>query len=172
MWRENATFVCEQKRRRMKLRFWEKKERGFSRPSTASVPAVVFLFLLFLMASTVMRETVLNVQRAEGSPQSPQMRLQRAQTASFVYLARADTSYAPSYRTREGYVLLFNDSYATPRQIDDFIKAEKGFAARQGRLNVVFRIKPDAAVGQQAQQAFKESLERALEKDTIPYRTK
>lgn len=156
----------------MKLKFWEKKERGFSRPSTASVPAVVFLFLLFLMAATVMRETVLNVQRAEGSPQSPQMRLRRAQTASFVYLAGADTSCARPYRTPQGYVLLFNDSYATWRQIDDFIKTEKGFAARQGRLNVVFRIKSDATVNQSARQAFKESLEQALERDTIPYRLK
>ena len=68
----------------MRLSFTKKRDGALARQSTASVPVVVFMFLLFLMAATVMRETTLNVQRAEGVPQTPRMRLQRTQDMAFV----------------------------------------------------------------------------------------
>ena len=76
------------------------------------------------MAATVMRETTLNVQRAEGVPQTPRMRLQRTQDMAFVYLAPSDAAVDRRYRDR-GYALLLNGCYAPVQGIEDFCKDGK-----------------------------------------------
>ena len=155
----------------MKLSFTKKKEGELSRPSTASVPVVVFMFLLFLMVSTVMHETTLNVERAEGTPQGPRMRLKRTQDAAFVYLAPADAAVDRRYRT-QGYTLLLNGCYAPVDRIEDFVKTEKGFVALGGYRSITFRVKSDAAVDKALEAGVKQRLDEAIAQDTARYRIK
>ena len=150
----------------MNLKFGTEKKGGLSRPSTASASVVVFLFLLFLMAATVMRETALSVKRAEGAPQSPQMRLRRAQDVSYVYVLPLDASLEPRYRAQQDYVLLLNGSYAHVRQIGDFVENEKAIAARNARRSIAFRIKPDPLLDKRYVDSLKARLDKALEADS------
>lgn len=155
----------------MKLSFNKKKDGEISKPSTASVPGVLFMFLLFLMASTVMHETALNVEQAEGGVQGPEYRLKRHQDAAFVYVGPSDVAIDRRYR-RGGYTLLFNDSYAAVDQIDEFVKTEKKFSALRGNTNMAFRVRSDGSVDKETEYAVKELLDKAIAADTAHYKLK
>lgn len=155
----------------MKLSFNKKKDGEISKPSTASVPGVLFMFLLFLMASTVMHETALNVEQAEGGVQGPEYRLKRHQDAAFVYVGPSDVAIDRRYR-RGGYTLLFNDSYAAVDQIDEFVKTEKKFSALRGNTNMAFRVRSDGSVDKETEYVVKELLDKAIAADTAHYKLK
>lgn len=153
----------------MRLSFTKKRDGTLARQSTASVPVVVFMFLLFLMAATVMRETTLNVQRAEGVPQTPRMRLQRTQDMAFVYLAPSDAAVDRRYR---GYALLLNGCYAPVRRIEDFVKTEKSIVALGGYRSITFRVASDPQVDKAIEERVKAHLYKAVAEDTARYRVR
>lgn len=155
----------------MRLSFTKKRDGTLARQSTASVPVVVFMFLLFLMAATVMRETTLNVQRAEGVPQTPRMRLQRTQDMAFVYLAPSDAAVGRRYRDR-GYALLLNGCYAPVRRIEDFVKTEKSIVALGGYRSITFRVASDPQVDKAIEERVKAHLYKAVAEDTARYRVR
>ena len=132
---------------------------------------VVFMFLLFLMAATVMRETTLNVQRAEGVPQTSRMRLQRTQDIAFIYLAPSDAAVDRRYRDR-GYALLLNGCYAPVRRIEDFVKTEKGIVALGGYRSITFRVASDPQVDKAIEERVKAHLYKAVAEDTARYRVR
>ena len=150
----------------MKLSFSKRKGGELAKRSTATLPTVVFMFLLFLMTSTVMHETTLNIEQAEGAISGQNVRLGRPQEVAFVYIGVSDAALDRRY-CQNGYTLLLNDSYATDAMIGEFVTSEKRAGTQRGYKNMTFRIKVDPALDKSVAQAVKERFDAAIQADTL-----
>ena len=90
--------------------------------STASLPDIVFMILMFFMVSTSMRQTdrMVNVKLPEASEVT---KLERKDLSSYIYIGSPTSQYQGQFGTDSRIQL--NDSYKTVNDIRDFVAAER-----------------------------------------------
>ena len=98
------------------------KDGGMPAISTASLPDIVFMILMFFMVSVSMRKTdrMVQVKLPEASETA---KLERKELASYIYIGAPTKQYQNQFGTDTRIQL--NDSYKTVNDIRDFVAAER-----------------------------------------------
>ena len=108
--------------------------------STASLPDIVFMILMFFMVSTSMRETERKVKVT--MPQATEIaKLERKDLSSYIYVGTPTNQYVAQYGTESRIQL--NDSFRTVDDIRDFIAAERENLSEVDRPFMTVNIKAD-----------------------------
>jgi biopolymer transport protein ExbD len=98
------------------------KDGGMPAISTASLPDIVFMILMFFMVSVSMRKTDRMVQ-VKLPQASETAKLERKELASYIYIGAPTKQYQGQFGTDTRIQL--NDSYKTVNDIRDFVAAER-----------------------------------------------
>lgn len=108
--------------------------------STASLPDIVFMILMFFMVSTSMRQTdrLVSVTLPEASEV---IKLERKDLSSYIYVGTPMSQYQSQYGTDSRIQL--NDSFRTIDEIRDFIAAERENLSEADRPFMTVSIKAD-----------------------------
>lgn len=108
--------------------------------STASLPDIVFMILMFFMVSTSMRQTERKVRVT--MPQASEIaKLERKDLSSYIYVGTPTNQYVAQYGTESRIQL--NDSFRTVDDIRDFIAAERDNLSEADRPFMTVNIKAD-----------------------------
>jgi biopolymer transport protein ExbD len=117
----------------------EKKGDGPS-ISTASLPDIVFMLLIFLMVSTVLRDADLKVMvDVPGATEIKKM--ERKELVSTIFIGKPLRSFQDLYGTEPRIQL--NDAFATKDDIRDFIASERENMKENDRPKMVVSLKVD-----------------------------
>ena len=108
--------------------------------STASLPDIVFMILMFFMVSTSMRQTdrMVNVKLPEASEVT---KLERKDLSSYIYIGSPTSQYQGQFGTDSRIQL--NDSFKTVDEIRDFIAAERYAMSEVDRSFMTVAIRAD-----------------------------
>ena len=118
-----------------------KKEKGDTPGiSTASLPDIVFMILMFFMVSTSMRQTDRKV-RVSVPAASEIAKLERKDLASYIFIGEPTSQYTAQYGTDSRIQL--NDSFRTIDDIRDFIASERENLSEADRPFMTVSIKAD-----------------------------
>lgn len=121
-------------------KFSRKGKGGLPAISTASLPDIVFMILMFFMVSTSMRQTDRMVKVT--LPQASEIiKLERKDLASYIYVGTPLNQYQSKYGTDSRIQL--NDSFRTIDEIRDFIAAERENLSEADRPFMTVSIKAD-----------------------------
>lgn len=121
-------------------KFSRKGKGGIPAISTASLPDIVFMILMFFMVSTSMRQTERLVKVT--LPQASEIiKLERKDLASYIYVGTPLNQYQAQYGTDSRIQL--NDSFRTIDEIRDFIAAERENLSEADRPFMTVSIKAD-----------------------------
>jgi len=121
-------------------KFSRKGKGGLPAISTASLPDIVFMILMFFMVSTSMRQTDRMVKVT--LPQASEIiKLERKDLASYIYVGTPLNQYQAKYGTDSRIQL--NDSFRTIDEIRDFIAAERENLSEADRPFMTVSIKAD-----------------------------
>ena len=121
-------------------KFSRKGKGGIPAISTASLPDIVFMILMFFMVSTSMRQTDRMVKVT--LPQASEIiKLERKDLASYIYVGTPLNQYQSKYGTDSRIQL--NDSFRTIDEIRDFIAAERENLSESDRPFMTVSIKAD-----------------------------
>ena len=121
-------------------KFSRKGKGGLPAISTASLPDIVFMILMFFMVSTSMRQTDRMVKVT--LPQASEIiKLERKDVASYIYVGTPLNQYQAKYGTDSRIQL--NDSFRTIDEIRDFIAAERENLSESDRPFMTVSIKAD-----------------------------
>lgn len=118
-----------------------KKDKGdIPAISTASLPDIVFMILMFFMVSTSMRQSDRKVRVT--MPQASEVaKLERKDLSSYIYVGTPTSQYVAQYGTESRIQL--NDSFRTVDDIRDFIAAERENLSEADRPFMTVSIKAD-----------------------------
>ena len=118
-------------------RFKESKNKETPKISTSSLPDIVFMLLFFFMVTTTMRETTLLVKIR--APEATEVqKLERKSLVSFIYVGQPiKTLYGTESRIQ------LNDSFATVKDIQEFIAREREARDEADRKFLTTSIKAD-----------------------------
>ncbi|MCQ2137139.1 MAG: biopolymer transporter ExbD [Bacteroidales bacterium] len=118
-----------------------KKEKGDTPGiSTASLPDIVFMILMFFMVSTSMRQTDRKVKVSVPAA-SEIAKLERKDLASYIFIGEPTSQYAAQFGTDSRIQL--NDSFRTVDDIRDFIASERENLSEADRPFMTVSIKAD-----------------------------
>ena len=107
--------------------FKRKQSREMPEMNTSSLPDLIFTILFFFMMVTTMREVTLKVKFTV--PQGTELeKLEKKSVVSFIYVG--PPTDALRAQMGSGTRIQLNDRYAEPREVMDFVAAE-----RQGMMN-------------------------------------
>jgi len=108
--------------------------------STASLPDIVFMILMFFMVSTSMRQTdvKLKVTLPEGTEAA---KIERKDLASYIYIGPPSKQYQEQFGTESRIQL--NDSFKNVDDIRDFIAAERESLSEADRTLMTTSLKID-----------------------------
>lgn len=108
--------------------------------STASLPDVIFMILFFFMTTTSMKETELRVSVSLPSATEIQ-KLEKKSLVSYIYVGQP----LKKYQAKDGTAprIQLNDSYCTPRDINEFISSERDKLSESDRNSMSVCIKAD-----------------------------
>ena len=121
-------------------KFSRKGKGGLPAISTASLPDIVFMILMFFVVSTSMRQTDRMVKVT--LPQASEIiKLERKDLASYIYVGTPLNQYQAKYGTDSRIQL--NDSFRTIDEIRDFIAAERENLSESDRPFMTVSIKAD-----------------------------
>ena len=121
-------------------KFSRKGKGGLPAISTASLPDIVFMILMFFMVSTSMRQTDRMVKVT--LPQASEIiKLERKDLASYIYVGTPLNQYQAKYGTDSRIQL--NDSFRTVDEIRDFVAAERENLSESDRPFMTVSIKAD-----------------------------
>jgi biopolymer transport protein ExbD len=121
-------------------KFSRKGKGGLPAISTASLPDIVFMILMFFMVSTSMRQTDRMVKVT--LPQASEIvKLERKDLASYIYVGTPLNQYQGKYGTDSRIQL--NDSFRSIDEIRDFIAAERENLSESDRPFMTVSIKAD-----------------------------
>jgi len=121
-------------------KFSRKGKGGLPAISTASLPDIVFMILMFFMVSTSMRQTDRMVK--VSLPQASEIvKLERKDLASYIYVGTPLNQYQGKYGTDSRIQL--NDSFRSIDEIRDFIAAERENLSESDRPFMTVSIKAD-----------------------------
>ena len=121
-------------------KFSRKGKGGLPAISTASLPDIVFMILMFFMVSTSMRQTDRMVKVT--LPQASEIiKLERKDLASYIYVGTPLNQYQAKYGTDSRIQL--NDSFRSVDEIRDFVASERENLSEQDRPFMTVNIKAD-----------------------------
>jgi len=108
--------------------------------STASLPDIVFMILMFFMVSTSMRQTdiLVKVTLPEATEAA---KLERKDLASYIYIGAPSKQYQAQFGTDARIQL--NDSFKSVDDIRDFIAAERESLSEADRTFMTTSLKID-----------------------------
>ena len=108
--------------------------------STASLPDIVFMILMFFMVSTSMRQTdrMVNVKLPEASVVT---KLERKDLSSYIYIGSPTSQYQGQFGTDSRIQL--NDSFKTVEDIRHFVAAEREALSEADREFMTISLKID-----------------------------
>ena len=111
--------------------------------STASLPDIVFMILMFFMVSTSMRQTdrMVNVKLPEASEVT---KLERKDLSSYIYIGSPTSQYQGQFGTDSRIQL--NDSFKTVEDIRHFVAAEREALSEADREFMTISLKIDEGV--------------------------
>lgn len=108
--------------------------------STASLPDVVFMLLIFLMVSTRMRDVSLKVK--VKIPEATEIKkLENKSLVSFIYVGEPQRAYQALYGSEPRIQL--NDAFATTDEIRDFISSERAQKSESDQKQMFVSLKVD-----------------------------
>lgn len=121
-------------------KFIKSDKGGIPGISTASLPDIVFMILMFFMVSTSMRQTDRKV--LVSMPAASEIaKLERKDLASYIYIGQPTSQYQAQYGTDSRIQL--NDSFRTIDDIRDFIASERENLSEVDRPFMTVSIKAD-----------------------------
>ncbi len=103
-------------------RFKKNKREGVPEINTGSMSDIIFMLLFFFMVITTMRESTLFV-RINPPGASEIQKLEKKALVSFIYIGKPMKEFQAKVGT-EPHIQL-NDQFAEPRNIAEFIEAER-----------------------------------------------
>lgn len=121
-------------------KFREDDKKEVPAISTASLPDIVFMLLFFIMVSTSMRETTLNVKIT--LPQATELtKLEKKSLVSYIYVGAPIPKYQAVYGSEPRIQL--NDQFAKVTDIADYVEAERQARDESERGQIITSLKVD-----------------------------
>ncbi|MCS7017527.1 MAG: biopolymer transporter ExbD [Cytophagales bacterium] len=115
-----------------------KKKKGTPAISTSSLPDIIFMLLFFFMVTTVLRETELKVQNR--LPKATQLqKLEKKSLVSYIYIGKPKDTEKYGTEPR----IQVNDALVTPKEIPNFVYAEKDKLDEVERDKITMSLKVD-----------------------------
>lgn len=129
--------------------------------NTASLPDLIFSVLFFFMIVTHMRKETLKVQYRV--PQGTELtRLTKKSAVSYIHIGRPTNALYPAKALIfDGSCIQLNDKYVTPREIIDYISAEKSSLSPEDQQLMTVSIKADKATKMSVINDVKQALRQA-----------
>lgn len=126
--------------------------------NTASLPDLIFSVLFFFMIVTHMRKETLKVQYRV--PQGTELtRLTKKSAVSYIHIGRpTNPRYPAKALIFDGSCIQLNDKYVTPREIIDYISAEKSSLSPEDQQLMTVSIKADKATKMSVINEVKQAL--------------
>lgn len=121
-------------------KFLKKGSEGTPSISTASLPDIVFMILMFFMVSTSMRQTdrMVNVKLPEATEVT---KLERKDLSSYIYIGSPTSQYQSKFGTDSRIQL--NDSFKDLADIRHFVAAERELLSEVDRELMSISLKID-----------------------------
>lgn len=117
---------------------FNKKKKGMPAISTSSLPDIIFMLLFFFMVTTVLRETELKVQNR--LPKASQLqKLEKKSLVSYIYIGKPKDTQKYGVEPR----IQVNDALVTPKEIPNFVYAEKDKLDEVERDKITMSLKVD-----------------------------
>ncbi|WP_250633010.1 ExbD/TolR family protein [Rhodoflexus caldus] len=117
---------------------FSKKKKGTPAISTSSLPDIIFMLLFFFMVTTVLRETELKVQNR--LPKASQLqKLEKKSLVSYIYIGKPKDTEKYGVEPR----IQVNDALVTPKEIPNFVYAEKDKLDEVERDKITMSLKVD-----------------------------
>lgn len=132
--------------------------KGLPPISTASLPDVIFMILFFFMVSTTMRDQELLVRYKLPSATEVQ-KLEKKSLVSYIHVGPPSQVMQAKFGTAP--VIQLNDSYKKPRDIGEFIAAERDKLSESDRALMTVCLKADADTKMGVIIDIKQELRRA-----------
>ncbi len=126
--------------------------------STSSLPDIIFMILFFFMVSTTMREQELLVRYKLPTATEVQ-KLEKKSLVSFVHVGPPSITMQAKFGTAS--VIQLNDSYRNPRDIGQFVAAERDKLNESDRAMMTICLKADANTKMGLITDIKQELRRA-----------
>ncbi len=126
--------------------------------STSSLPDIIFMILFFFMVSTTMREQELLVRYKLPTATEVQ-KLEKKSLVSFVHVGPPSITMQAKFGTAS--VIQLNDSYRNPRDIGQFVAAERDKLNESDRAMMTICLKADANTKMGMITDIKQELRRA-----------
>jgi len=129
--------------------------------NTASLPDLIFSVLFFFMIVTHMRKETLKVQYRV--PQGTELtRLTKKSAVSYIHIGRpTNVRYPAKALIFDGSCIQLNDKYVTPREIIDYISAEKSSLSPEDQQLMTVSIKADKETKMSVINEVKQALRQA-----------
>ncbi len=121
-------------------KFKKSSKGGIPAISTASLPDIVFMILMFFMITTSMRQTE-HLVMVSLPAASEIAKLERKDLSSYIYVGTPLPKYQGKYGTDSRIQL--NDSFRSIDEIRDFVAAERENLSEQDRPFMTVSIKAD-----------------------------
>ena len=125
-----------------------KKKKGGDLPaiSTASLPDIVFMLLIFFMVATVMRDNTLLVSNTLPAADQVQ-KLDKKDRVMYIYAGKPSARYQDKFGTEARIQL--NDKFATVKDVAAFVLAEKASKRQelQNVLTTALKVDGDTKMG-------------------------
>jgi biopolymer transport protein ExbD len=117
---------------------FNKKKKGMPTISTSSLPDIIFMLLFFFMVTTVLRETELKVENR--LPKASQLqKLEKKSLVSYIYIGKPKDTQKYGSEPR----IQVNDALVTPKEIPNFVYAEKDKLDEVERDKITISLKVD-----------------------------
>ncbi len=126
--------------------------------STSSLPDIIFMILFFFMVSTTMREQELLV-RYKLPVATEVQKLEKKSLVSFIHVGPPSITMQAKFGTAP--VIQLNDSYRNPRDIGQFVAAERDKLSESDRAMMTVCVKADANTKMGMITDIKQELRRA-----------
>ncbi len=126
--------------------------------STSSLPDIIFMILFFFMVSTTMREQELLVRYKLPTATEVQ-KLEKKSLVSFIHVGPPSITMQAKFGTAS--VIQLNDSYRNPRDIGQFVAAERDKLSESDRAMMTICMKADANTKMGLITDIKQELRRA-----------
>lgn len=126
--------------------------------STSSLPDIIFMILFFFMVSTTMREQELLV-RYKLPVATEVQKLEKKSLVSFIHVGPPSITMQAKFGTAP--VIQLNDSYRNPRDIGQFVAAERDKLSESDRAMMTVCVKADAKTKMGMITDIKQELRRA-----------
>ena len=126
--------------------------------STASLPDVIFMILLFFMVSPTMRDQELLV-RYKLPEATEVQKLEKKSLVSYIHIGQPSLVMQAKFGTAPRSQL--NDSYKTTKDILDFVAAERDKLSEADRASMTICLKADQTTKMGIVTDVKQELRRA-----------